>query len=271
MSRTLLGVAGHPVGHSRSPAMHNAALAALGMDWLYVPLPLPPERFSEAAAALEGSGFRGINVTVPHKVAAYELAHEHSEASEAIGAANTLAFAEGRIAAENTDAQGFLDALAESPTGKRALVLGAGGAARAVVWALLQSGAAEVSVLNRTRDGALALAREMGARQTDRAEPSDLLVNCTSVGLGDGIAVEQAVDELGLTALDPPATVVDLVYGDEATPVAEWAVAAGSRVVEGVEVLVRQGARSLELWTGREAPIEVMRRAARASYQADSR
>ena len=266
MSRTLLGVAGHPVAHSRSPAMHNAALAALGMDWLYVPLPLPPERFGEAAVALEGSGFRGINVTVPHKVAAYELAHEHSQAAEAIGAANTLTFADGRIAAENTDAQGFLDALGEPPSGLRALVLGAGGAARAVVWALLQAGAAEVSVFNRTPDRAVALAREMGARQTDRAEPADLLVNCTSVGLGGGIAVEQAVDDLGLTAIAPPATVVDLVYGDEATPLAEWATAAGSRVVEGVEVLVRQGARSLGLWTGREPPIDVMRQAARAAY-----
>jgi len=266
MSRTLLGVAGHPVGHSRSPAMHNAALAALGLDWLYVPLPLVPERFVATACALEGSGFRGINVTVPHKVAAHDLAHERSQAAESIGAANTLTFADGRIAADNTDAGGFLDALEEPPGGKRALVLGAGGSARAVVWALVQAGAAEVSVLNRTPDRAAALAGALGARKVDRAEAADLLVNCTSVGLGNG-GMEEAVAELGLGAIEPPATVVDLVYGPETAPVAAWAAAAGSRVVGGLEVLVRQGARSFELWTGHEAPIEVMRQAVGATYQ----
>ena len=267
MSRTLLGVAGYPVGHSRSPAMHNAALAALGMNWLYVPLPIPPEHFGEATVALERSGFRGINVTVPHKVAAHDLADERSEAAQAIGAANTLTFGEGRIAADNTDAGGFLDALGEPPRDKRALVLGAGGSARAVVWALVQAGAAEVSVLNRTPDRAAALARELGARHAERAESGDLLVNCTSVGLGGRVAVEEAVVELGLEGIDPPATVVDLVYGEGATPVATWATAAGSRVVDGREVLVRQGARSLARWTGREAPIDVMRQAVEASYQ----
>jgi len=267
MSGTLLGVAGHPVSHSRSPAMHNAALSAVGLDWLYMPLPLAPERFVAAACALEGSGFRGINVTVPHKVAAHDLAHERSQAAEAIGAANTLTFADGRIAADNTDAGGFLDALDEPPRGKRALVLGAGGSARAVVWALVQAGASEVSVLNRTPDRATALAGALGARQVDRAEAADLLVNCTSVGLGNGGGVEEAVAELGLGAIEPPATVVDLVYGLRTTPVAAWAAAAGSRVVEGREVLVRQGARSFELWTGREAPVDVMRQAAGVAYQ----
>ncbi|HZI92034.1 MAG TPA: shikimate dehydrogenase [Thermoleophilaceae bacterium] len=271
MARTLLGVAGFPVEHSRSPAMHNAALAALGLDWLYVPLPLAPERFDEAAVALEGSGFRGINVTVPHKVAAHDLAHERSQAAQAIGAANTLTFGYGRIAADNTDAGGFLDALGEPPDGQRALVLGAGGSARAVVWALVQAGAAEVSVLNRTPERAAALAGELGARKADRAEPADLLVNCTSVGLGGRTPAEEAVAELGLGAIDPPATVVDLVYGDGPAPLAAWAAAAGSRVVEGLEVLVHQGARSLELWTAREAPIEVMRQAVGPSYQADGR
>ncbi len=102
MPRTLLGVAGFPVGHSRSPAMHNAALAELGLDWLYVPLPLPPERFAQTVRALPASGFRGVNVTVPHKEAAHELADELSTAAMAIGAANTLTFTDGRIVAENT-------------------------------------------------------------------------------------------------------------------------------------------------------------------------
>src|ERR671917_1503020 len=115
MPRTLLGVAGAPVAHSRSPAMHNAALAEMGLDWLYVPLPLPPERFEQTVRALPGSGFRGINVTVPHKLAAHRLADEHTDAARAIGAANTLTFTDGRIAADNTDAGGFLDALGGSP------------------------------------------------------------------------------------------------------------------------------------------------------------
>jgi len=264
MPRTLLGVAGQPVGHSRSPAMHNAALVELGLDWLYVPLPLAPETFGEAVRSLEGSGFKGINVTVPHKLTAHALAGERTKAAAAIGAANTLTFASGQIAAENTDAGGFLDALGEPAAGKRALVLGAGGSARAVVWALREAGAAEVSVLNRTPQRAAALAAEMGVRHAVRPAPADLLVNCTSVGLGGGRGPEEAVRALGLGQADPPATVVDLVYGDGPGPVAAWAAQAGSRVVDGLEVLVRQGARSLELWTGREAPVEVMRAAARA-------
>lgn len=262
MARTLLGVAGFPVAHSRSPAMHNAALAELGLDWLYVPLPLPPERFEEAVRALGHSGFRGLNVTVPHKQAACALADTRTPAVEAIGAANTLSFgARGEIEAENTDAGGLMDAIAEPVAGQAALVLGAGGSARAAVWALVEAGAAEVSVLNRTPDRARRLAAELGARQVSRPEACDLLVNCTSVGLGGPVDGAMAVAALGLEHFDPPATVVDLVYGDGTTPVAGWARAGGARVVDGLEVLVRQGARSFELWTGRPAPVATMRSA----------
>lgn len=261
MPRTLLGVAGAPVAHSRSPAMHNAALAEMGLDWLYVPLPLSPERFAEAVRALPGSGFRGINVTVPHKLAAHELADEHTGAAAAIGAANTLTFADGRIAADNTDAGGFLDALAASPRGLRALILGAGGSARAVAYALREAGASEVSVWNRTTERAAALARELGVRHVGQPEPVDLLVNCTSVGLDPATSEREALEALELTERDAPATVVDLVYGTGATPLTRWAQASGARVIDGLEVLVRQGARSLETWTGRSVPAETMRRA----------
>ena len=263
MGRTLLGVAGFPVAHSRSPAMHNAALAELGLDWLYVPVPLSPERFVQAVRALPGSGFKGLNVTVPHKAAAHGLAHTRSRAAEAIGAANTLTFRpEGEIEAENTDAGGLLDALAQPVTGLRALVLGAGGSARAAVWALIEAGAAEVSVWNRTSARAAQLASELGARHVTRPGPADLLVNCTSVGLGGCAGVAEAHAALGLDAIDPPAIVVDLVYGEGPTPVVAWGRSGGSRVVEGLDVLVHQGARSLELWTGLDAPVETMRRAA---------
>jgi len=262
MPRTLLGVAGFPVAHSRSPAMHNAALAEMGIDWLYVPLPLPPERFAETVRALPASGFRGVNVTVPHKLAAYGMADEHTTAAAAIGAANTLSFTDGRIIADNTDAGGFLDALAV-PTGTlRALVLGAGGSARAVVHALQETGTREVSVWNRTPARAEELAAELGARHSEHPGPADLLVNCTSVGLDPSTTQEQALSALGLVGYEPPPIVVDLVYGAGPTAFARWARHGGARVVDGLEVLVHQGARSLEGWTARSVPVNTMRRAA---------
>src|SRR5688500_14293717 len=147
---TLAGVLGFPVGHSRSPAMMRAAFAELGLDWRYLKLPVPPERFEETVRALPGSGYRGANVTLPHKLAALRLADEASDPASAIGAANTLSFHDGAIAADNTDAGGLLDALGEPPRGLRALVLGAGGAGRAAAWALRDAGAAEVRIWNRT-------------------------------------------------------------------------------------------------------------------------
>jgi shikimate dehydrogenase len=257
MARTLLGVVGHPVGHSRSPAMQNAALRELGLDWLYVPVPLPPERFTAATLALPGSGFRGVNVTVPHKVAANELAGERTRAAAEIGAANTLTFTEGGVRADNTDAGGLLDAVGEVD-GLHALVLGAGGSARAAVWALRESRAAEVSVWNRTPERAAAVATSLGARHVDRPPPADLIVNCTVVGLDPRTDVEAALDALALKGSDPSPTVVDLVYRPGGTPLASWAEAAGSAFVGGLEVLVHQGARSLEEWTGRPAPRQAM-------------
>jgi shikimate dehydrogenase len=267
MTRALLGVTGFPVGHSRSPAMHNAALARMGLDWLYLPVPLPPECFAPAVRALPASGFRGLNVTVPHKLAANELADEHTAAARGIGAANTLTFAEGSIAADNTDAGGFLDALGSDPAGLRALVLGAGGAARAVVWALAGAGAAEVWVLNRSHGRAARLAEDLGATATRSIQPADLLVNCTSVGLDPGLPDDDALGELGLAAADPPETVVDLVYRVGPTPVESWARRGGARFVEGLDVLVHQGARSLQGWTAKAVEVDVMRSAAHQPLQ----
>jgi shikimate dehydrogenase len=267
MTRTLLGVTGFPVGHSRSPAMHNAALARMGLDWLYVPVPLSPERFAPVVRALPASGFRGLNVTVPHKLAAHELADEHTSAAAGIGAANTLTFRDGSITAENTDADGFLDALGTDPQGMRALVLGAGGSARAVVWALTGGGAAEVWVLNRSHGKAERLAQDLDATATRSVQPADLLVNCTSVGLDPGVADDDALGQLGLAAADPPETVVDMVYRAGKTPVESWARRGGARFVEGLDVLVCQGARSLTGWTGSDVPVDVMRGAAQAPLQ----
>ena len=180
-----LGVLGWPVAHSRSPAIHNAALRALGMsDWRYQRLPVPPQLFAETTRSLHASGFVGANVTIPHKQAALELADRPSEAATAIGAANTLMFAhDGTIAAENTDAPGLIAALQTSPRGMRVLILGAGGSARAVAWALRKAGAGEVSVWNRTPERARALARDLGVRAVSHPDSADVLINCTSVGL----------------------------------------------------------------------------------------
>jgi shikimate dehydrogenase len=261
-----LGVLGWPVAHSRSPAMHNAALAELGMEgWRYQLLPVAPALLAQTVRALGDSGFAGANVTIPHKQAALALADSASPVARAIGAANTLMFGrDGSIAAENTDAPGLIAAIGESPAGRSALVLGAGGSARAAVWALLDAGAAQVSIHNRTRERAQQLARELGADVAMKPIAADVLVNCTSVGL---LAAE---DELAQLALDEArlgdyGLVVDLVYRDGDSELVRAARSDGARTVDGLDVLVAQGALSLELWTGREAPLEVMHAAARAS------
>jgi shikimate dehydrogenase len=260
----LAGVLGHPVGHSRSPAMHNAAFAHLGLDWRYLALPVSPALFEETVRALPASGHRGANVTVPHKVAALELADRASPAAQAIGAANTLSFEpDGAIEAENTDAGGFLDALGESPRGRTALVLGAGGAARAVIWALRESGADRVAVWNRTAEKAQALSHELEVDHVGSPEPAEIVVNATSVGLRLEQGGGEDISALPLDGLAAPAVVVDLVYATATTPVMAWGERRGARLVDGLEILVRQGARSFERWTGHSAPIEVMRAAAR--------
>jgi shikimate dehydrogenase len=253
----LTGVLGFPVAHSRSPAMMNAALTELGMDWRYVHLPISSPRFAETVRALPGSGYRGANVTIPHKLAAHEVADELSAAARAIGAVNTLVFTpDGRVLGDNTDAGGFIDALGMDPAGRRALVLGAGGAGRAVVWALREAGA-EVAVWNRNAVRAADLASELGVRAVTAGEPTDILVNATSVGLRG----EDPTEEL---PLEPAELVVDLVYGSAPTSLCRWAQARGARVVGGFEMLVRQGARSFELWTSRRAPLAAMRAALRS-------
>lgn len=259
----LAGVLGFPVAHSRSPDMQNAAFRAVGLDWHYVKLPIPPALFAETVRALPGSGFRGANVTIPHKRAALELADERTPSADAIGAANTLTFLErGGIEAHNTDAPGFIAALGEDVRGVKAVVLGAGGAGRAVAWALREAGAADVAVWNRTPERAKAMADELGATAILRPATCDLLVNATSVGLEPRLNEEETLEALQLNQLDLPHTVVDLVYADGPTPLLDWAARGGARTVDGLEVLVRQGALSFERWTGLDAPIDAMRAAA---------
>jgi shikimate dehydrogenase len=253
----LAGVLGFPVGHSRSPAMMNAAFAELGLDWRYVRLPLAPDLFDETVRALPASGFLGANVTIPHKLAAHDLADELTEAAAAIGAVNTVAFADGGIAGDNTDAGGLIDALGMDLDGVSALVLGAGGTGRAAVWALREAGA-DVAIWNRTPERAAELAAEFGVRHALAPDPARVLVNVTSLGMRG----EDLPAQVGLDAVEPE-VVADVVYGSEPTPLCHWAERRGARVVEGLEMLLRQGARSFERWTGRPVPLDVMRAALR--------
>jgi shikimate dehydrogenase len=278
-----LAVIGQPIAHSRSPAIHNAALTALGLsgEWAYEAIEVAAAQFPDLVHALPERGFVGANVTVPHKRRALEVADRASARATEIGAANTLSFERGAVGADNTDAPGFLAALPASPRGRRALVLGAGGAARAVVWALV-GGGATVGIWNRTRGRAAELAAELGATTVEvedrgpgavdpgrlRTEDYDLIVNATAVGM-DAISPPNGVGTAGLKALHIAAdglrdrhVVVDLAYGAAETELIRAARERGATVVDGLEVLVRQGAESLRIWTGLDPPLDAMRRAA---------
>lgn len=270
-----LAVIGEPIAHSRSPAIHTAAFAALGMaeEWSYEAIEAPPEGFAELIRALAGKGFVGANVTVPHKRAALALADDASPAAREIGAANTLSFTGDTIRAENTDAPAFVESLPEPPAGRRALVLGAGGSARAVVWALAKVGA-RVEIWNRTTEKARVLAKEFGASVIEpvnlqlSAVNFDLIVNATTVGMESAHArgtpgADLKALHLAADGFHDRQVVVDLVYGSADTELVRTARERGATVIDGLEVLVRQGAASFRIWTGIDPPIDVMRRAAR--------
>ncbi len=242
--------------------MQNAALRAAGLNaWRYQLLPVPPDLFDETVRALPAAGFRGVNVTIPHKRAALARCDQGSDRARAIGAANTLVFApDGTIAADNTDAPALIAALPFPIEGKTALVLGAGGSARAAVWALLDAGAAQVSVYNRTPARAQAICEELGGTPVRSLAGADLLVHCTSVGLHAG-AGESGDLPLAASQLRAYRCVVDFVYREGGTALVRAARALGIDVVEGLVLLVGQGALSFEQFTGLVAPQAAMQAA----------
>jgi len=254
-----LGVVGWPVEHSRSPDFQNAALRSVGLtDWRYQLLPIPPELLEQTIEALPVAGFRGVNVTIPHKERALALADRPTPRAAAIGAANTLLFeADGGLTADNTDAPGLIAALPIDPAGRSALVLGAGGSARAAVWALREAGAGEVRVWNRSAARAQALVADLGGIVVEKAAPADLLVHCTPAGL----AGSDSLGELPVAPRDLAGfgVVVDFVYRDGETALVRAARQAGVASVSGLELLIAQGALSFEQFTGVAAPLEVMR------------
>jgi len=268
-----VGLLGWPLAHSVSPAMQDAAFRALGLPWRYELLPVPPGELAAAVAALEEQGFAGANVTVPHKEAAVALVDQVEAGAQAIGAVNTLVRRGGVWLGTNTDAAGFMAALRGAgfePAGRRALVLGAGGAARAVVYALGQAGCPAV-VYNRTVERARRLAQELASPGAAAAtvvaslagldlDGLDLLVNATALGQWPRAEASPWPEALPLPA---HWTVFDLVYNPAETRLLARARATGATAVSGLEMLVQQGALSFTLWTGLAAPLQVMRTAAR--------
>lgn len=256
-------VLGHPVSHSRSPAMHNAAFAAAGVDARYLALDVAPWNLAAVLAGFRAAPPLGANVTVPHKVAVAALVDKLDLSAERAGAVNTLEFRDGRVVGHNTDGAGALDALHEAGVrlpGARTLVLGAGGAARAVAFALKEAGAA-VTLANRSPEKAEALAREGGfttipwERVKGVLHAVDLLVNATTLGLHDEPAPADPARMM------PGRAVLDCVYRPGGTPLVRAAREAGRVAVPGEAMLLHQGARAFRIWTGQAAPVGVMRAA----------
>lgn len=277
----LVGVMGHPVGHSLSPAMHNAVIAKLGLNWRYVAFDVAPEHLPHALDGLLALGIRGCNFTVPHKTAVLRWLENHSHGivdadAKALGAVNTLVFGAGRTSVQgyNTDVEGYLGSLRVTgfdPDGKHAVVVGAGGAARGVIYGLLKAGASRVDVLNRTVERAEALVEDLmalpGMQQRLFAHPlsddalvslsqqADLLVNSTTVGMLPRV-------DASIWPTDVPVPghllVSDLVYNPLETNLLRAAKQAGAVTVDGLGMLARQGALALDCWTEAHLDIEAV-------------
>lgn len=270
------GLIGDPVDHSLSPAMHNAAFAALGIDARYELWPTAAADLAARIASLRDGGVLGANVTVPHKGAVMPLVDDVSETARRIGAVNTVVPRDGRLVGDNTDAHGFGHSLREVVGGampSSALVVGAGGAARAVLVALQDAGIGDIRLVNRTLEKAQVLAGSLTepgrpaivARSwsdlEDIASSSNLVVNATSIGWhGDELPFGAAV----IDVMSRDATVMDLTY--RPTALLRLAAARGLRATDGLPMLIEQGARAFALWTGQAAPVEAMTAAVREAY-----
>jgi len=256
----LTGVTGWPVGHSRSPALHQAAFDALGLaGWHSQLLPLPPELFGETIRALSDSGFIGVNVTIPHKEAALAVADRCSTEANQIGAVNTLAFSSDGITGHNTDWAAVADAIDDRlghGGSASALVLGAGGSARAAVHALNTCGITDVAVYSRSPERADLLCEDLGCRSVAQVEIADVIVNCTPVGLDGSDSDQLSALPVGRELISQSRVVCDLVYRHGGTALSRLAESAAVDFIGGLEVLARQGARSIEVWTGRRPPLE---------------
>jgi shikimate dehydrogenase len=268
----LLGVLGHPITHSLSPRMHNAALQAQGIAAVYLPFDVPPERLPAAIQGVRSLRMPGVNITVPHKISVVALLDEIDSTAARVGAVNTIVREADRLVGHNTDVAGFTAALQrlmpEGVQGSSCVLLGAGGAARAVLAALIDQGAAEVHIYNRTPEIAERLAETAASWGKTRCLPlslgelstvareAALIVNATPVGM-EGMVKETP---LPVDILHSRHVVMDVVYGKRPTPLVEQALARGARAADGREMLLMQAAAAYELWTKRHPPLDVMRR-----------
>lgn len=271
----------HPAGHSLSPAMHNAAFASLGIEAEYLALDVPPGGIEAAVRDLRRPGVMGANVTIPHKQTVLPFLDELSSSARVIGAVNTIVLRRGRLEGHNTDVEGFVRALSEAGIridGARALILGAGGSARSVVYALLGSGVGSLQVHNRTRERSEELAAHFAVlgpievlsagELAGALESCNLLVNCTSVGMAQ-VGVADDLSPLPSGLLPRRGAVVDIVYRPPRTRLLRDAAAAGLRVQNGVPMLIHQGAVALEMWLGQRAPLQAMRAAVERELASD--
>lgn len=264
-------VIGNPVRHSLSPPIHNAGFQALDLDWVYVAFDIAPGRAADAVAAMRTLHLGGLSVTMPHKADIAASLDRLTPQAQRLGAVNCVAWDQGELVGHNTDGGGFVDSLeletSEPVAGRTCVVVGAGGAARAVVLALAEAGAADVAVINRTQRKAHAAAELAGdvgrvGAVADIAE-AQIVVNATSVGMdGTSGAGRLPVPE---TSLRAGQRVCDLVYHPVETPLLAAARLSGATAVGGVGMLVHQAARQFTLWTGREAPVAAMATAASAA------
>ena len=261
----IVGVMGEPVGHSLSPLLHNAAFDALGLDWVSVGFPVPAGGVPDAFAGIRALGIVGMSVTMPHKHDAAAAVDECTPVAARLGAVNCVVREDGRLLGDSTDGAGFVAALHRGlgfdPAGARCVVLGAGGAARAVVLALADAGADAVVVVNRTpgrAEAAAALAGEAGRVGTPAdVAGADLVVQATPVGMALGAPTDEQLP-IDPDLLGAGQVVADLVVHPLETPLLQAAAARGARPLSGLGMLVHQAALALERWTGRAAPVEAM-------------
>ena len=268
------GIIGDPIEHTMSPVMHNAAFRKLGLDYVYLAFQVCQEELDKAVAGVRALNIRGLNVTIPHKVAIIPFLDKLDPLAEKIGAINTIVNESGVLTGYNTDATGFLQALLErgiKPRGKKAIILGAGGAARAISFILAERGASMV-ILNRHLARAEDLARRIAQFSPEEVKTlalnkenlkaalanADIMINTTSAGMVPG------VDETPVPAqlLTKGLIVFDIVYNPVKTRLLKEAEAVGAQTINGLDMLVWQGALAFEKWTGRRAPLEVMKREA---------
>lgn len=279
MTTKVYAVIGHPIGHSLSPAMHNAAFRLLAIDAVFVTFDVRPDLLDEAVRGFRAIGLAGFNVTVPHKEAVGRLCDEVDEDAGAIGAVNCVILEGDRLIGTNTDVPGLVRSLEESSVdvaGGRAVVLGAGGAARAAVLGLVRAGAAEVAVAARREDAAHLVIEDVRVAAPEailrpilfRPEllrdvfaGASVVIQATPATLNDGPEAIPFAESLPLDACTAECTIVDLVYKPRITTVLQRARDEGLRILDGTGMLLHQGALAFERWTKREAPLQEMRRA----------